>query len=73
MFGAKGDGVADDTEAIQKSIVFCGNNKRLLYIPSGVYYSIDIGDLYISTSGNIYISTKKNSNEDWVPIGSKSV
>lgn len=41
--------------------------------PNGVYYSIDIGDLYISTSGNIYISTKKNSNEDWVPIGSKSV
>lgn len=41
--------------------------------PNGVYYSIDIGDLYISTSGNIYISTKKNSNEDWVFIGSKSV
>lgn len=41
--------------------------------PNGVYYSIDIGDLYISTSGNIYISTKKNSNEDWVLIGSKSV
>lgn len=39
--------------------------------PNGVYYSIDIGDLYISTSGNIYISTKKNSNEDWVFIGSK--
>lgn len=41
--------------------------------PNGSYYSIDIGDLYISTSGNIYISTKKNSNEDWVLIGSKSV
>jgi hypothetical protein len=41
--------------------------------PNGVYYSIDIGDIYISTSGNIYISTKKNSNEDWVLIGSKSV
>lgn len=41
--------------------------------PNGVYYSIDIGDLYISTSGNIYISTKKNSNKDWAFIGSKSV
>lgn len=41
--------------------------------PNGSYYSIDIGDLYISTSGRIYISTKKNSNEDWVFIGSKSV
>lgn len=41
--------------------------------PNGLYYSIDIGDLYISTSGRVYISTKKNSNEDWVLIGSKSV
>lgn len=41
--------------------------------PNGSYYSIDIGDIYISTSGRIYISTKKNSNEDWVLIGSKSI
>lgn len=41
--------------------------------PNGSYYSIDIGDLYISTSGRVYISTKKNSNKDWVFIGSKSV
>lgn len=41
--------------------------------PNGSYYSIDIGDMYISTSGRIYISTKKNSNEDWVFIGSKSI
>lgn len=41
--------------------------------PNGVYYSIDIGDIYISTSGNIYISIKKNSNKDWILIGSKSV
>lgn len=41
--------------------------------PNGYYYSIDIGDIYISTSGKIYISVKKNSNADWVLIGSKSV
>lgn len=41
MFGAKGDGATDDTKAIQEAIVFCENNKRLLYIPSGVYMVSD--------------------------------
>ena len=41
MFGAKGDGVIDDTKAIQDAIVFCENNKMLLYIPSGVYIISD--------------------------------
>lgn len=41
--------------------------------PNGVYYSIDVGDIYISTSGNVYISSKKDSNADWIFIGSKSV
>lgn len=41
MFGAKGDGVTDDTKTIQEAIVFCENNKRLLYIPSGVYMVSD--------------------------------
>lgn len=33
MFGAIGDGVADDTEAIQTAL----NSKRKLYVPNGVY------------------------------------
>lgn len=41
--------------------------------PNGAYYSIDVGDIYISTSGNVYISSKKDSNADWIFIGSKSV
>ena len=41
MFGAKGNGDTDDTKAIQEAIVFCENNKRLLYIPSGVYVISD--------------------------------
>lgn len=41
MFGAKGNGATDDTKAIQEAIVFCENNKRLLYIPSGVYVISD--------------------------------
>lgn len=41
--------------------------------PNGVYYSIDVGDIYISTAGDIYISVKKDSNADWVHVGSKTV
>lgn len=40
--------------------------------PNNFYYSIDQGDMYISTKGKIYISTKANSNADWVFIGEKS-
>ena len=40
--------------------------------PNNFYYSIDKGDMYISTKGKIYISTKANSNADWVFIGEKS-
>ncbi|MBM6667534.1 hypothetical protein H6A64_06735 [Lacrimispora saccharolytica] len=39
--------------------------------PNGAYYSIDIGDMYISTGGKIYIAVKANSNSDWVLIGEK--
>lgn len=39
--GAKGDGVSDDTEALQKGIdLSCGlaeNRSRILYLPNGVY------------------------------------
>lgn len=37
MFGAVGDGVADDTEAIQEAITYAEENTGLLYIPSGDY------------------------------------
>lgn len=36
-FGAKGDGRADDTSALQQAIDYCGRNHRALYIPSGHY------------------------------------
>ena len=36
-FGAIGDGITDDTEAIQNAINFCYENKRPLAIPSGTY------------------------------------
>ena len=36
-FGAKGDGITDDTEAIQKAINYCLTNSRKLYFPKGSY------------------------------------
>ena len=40
-FGAKGDGIADDTSALQSAITYCQNNKCALHIPSGIYKITD--------------------------------
>ncbi|MBP1994502.1 glycosyl hydrolase family 28-related protein [Paenibacillus eucommiae] len=37
QFGAKGDGVADDTAATQAAMTWCETNNRALYVPSGTY------------------------------------
>ena len=44
-FGAKGDGVTDDTVAIQAAIVFCENNILPLYFPSNA-----VGQVYKTTA-----------------------
>lgn len=39
-FGAKGDGVTDDTDAIKKAVEFCEQGK-ILYFPQGDYLTTD--------------------------------
>ncbi len=37
IFGAKGDGIENEGKNIQRSINYCSENNRVLYVPSGVY------------------------------------
>ena len=37
QYGAKGDGVTDDTAAIQSALNAYPNGKRIIYLPNGVY------------------------------------
>lgn len=36
-YGAKGDGIADDTQAISDALAYAMSNKATLYFPSGIY------------------------------------
>lgn len=44
-FGAKGDGVTDDTEAIQKALAFVLTNGKNIFLPSGIYKVSDLLDV----------------------------
>ena len=37
QFGAKGDGITDDTKSIQEGIDYCSTNSKILFFPFGVY------------------------------------
>lgn len=46
-WGAKGDGIADDTARFQLSLDYCATNTRLLFVPKGEYL---VGILNVSCS-----------------------
>ena len=45
MFGAKGDGVTDDTEAIRNAVSYCILNSKKLFFPYGTYVISDTLDM----------------------------
>lgn len=45
-FGALGDGVTDDTAAIQACIDWCGANNRAVFLPGGQYVTGELTDSY---------------------------
>lgn len=61
QFGAKGNGTADDTEALQKAINFCktNDNVSVLLLPEGNYKTTDTLNIYLD---KFAIKGKGNTN-----------
>lgn len=61
QFGAKGNGTADDTEALQKAINFCKNNNNVsvLLLKEGNYKTTDTLNIYLD---KFAIKGKGNTN-----------
>lgn len=65
QFGARGDGIQDDTQYIQKCFDTCGTLKRAAYIPSGRYMIQPQGESnYMWLTG---FSNRKNYSCLWMP------
>lgn len=70
-FGVVGDGITDNSDAINKAIDFCKkNNGGTLYFPSGIYYTkpielIDNLTLYLETGTELKFS---NDFNDYSPV-----
>jgi hypothetical protein len=63
-FNAKGDGVTDDTAAIQKAINYCKNNEGVVFLPKGEYLvkELEINVSMIGEPGTILkLMPKANS------------
>jgi polygalacturonase len=56
-FGAKGDGVTDDTAAIQAALNAYPNGMRIIYLPNGTYLVSDTLTWPAGTPGNEYKRT----------------
>jgi hypothetical protein len=76
-FGAVGDGVADDTAAIQAAIVRAEVNGDIVYFPPGTYLissRLDTVDSkYVTLAGSGFASQiKKNFNGDMLSLGKRA-
>lgn len=76
-FGAVGDGVTDDTAAIQAAYNYIGQTRGVLYFPEGVHIcsglDLGIGELsctFQGESNRSYIKLKNNSNRSLFSISS---
>jgi hypothetical protein len=49
-FGAIGDGVADDTLAVQAAVTYCVQNRKALFVPAGTYI------IRPATNGTVYLN-----------------
>lgn len=64
-FGAKGDGITDDTQAFSKAIDYCELKNVALYIPSGIYMVptwLSKSVSFINMFGDGYYTTKIITN-----------
>ena len=77
-FGAKGDGVTDDTKAIQDTINFANENKLKVLIDEGIY-KISKLNVYNATvieganRNKTILKIKENSNENFISINGTSI
>lgn len=65
-YGAKGDGVTDDTSAIQAAINAALEKGKAVYVPTGKY---NINTLYIDSADGIRIMGEKNFNPNNTNFG----
>lgn len=62
-FGGKGDGMADDTEALSKAITYCLVNNKKLIIPEGTYV-IESNKIVITLTGDDNHFTMQGSGKN---------
>lgn len=72
MFGAKGDGVMDDTEAIQSAIDYAFNSKKDLHFPNGVYLVDVTKGINVVSKANCNIILSKNAEIKAIPCSLES-
>ena len=55
-FGAIGDGVTNDSPAIQAAVDYCSANQKTLFVPNGVYRLASRIEITSTTAGSVYVN-----------------